>query len=276
MPLPAAPAIPSLTRMANLFDAAAMYDEDYLHFFAAPGGGTQFAAHGPAVPGTGSSARAAAELAWRLLDLRPGLSVLDLACGHGELAGALAARGCAVTGLDSSAPFLDRARADAAAAGLSVEYVAGDMRELPWAGRFDRVVSWSTAFGYFSDAANRAVLGQIARALRPGGRLAMDLDNLTRFLASYVTSRVVAARQNGDMLVDRYHLDPLTGRFEAERTVIRDGRTRQVTFVKRLFGFPELRDWLLAAGFAAVAGYGKDGQPLTAEHQRMVIVADWP
>ena len=220
--------------MADLFDAAAMYDEDYLYFFAAPGGRTQFAAHGPVVPGAGTPAGAAADLAWRLLDLAPGLRVLDLACGHGDLAGALAARGCAVTGLDSSAAFLDRARADAAAARVSVEYVAGDMRELPWAGRFDRVVSWSTAFGYFDDDVNRAVLDQIARVLRPGGR------------------------------------------FEAERTVIRDGRARKLTFVKRLFGFPELRDWLLAAGFTAVAGYGEDGQPLNAGHQRMAIVAGRP
>jgi hypothetical protein len=78
------------------------------------------------------------------------------------------------------------------------------------------------------------------------------------------------------MLVDRYHLDALTGRFEAERTVIRSGRTRRVNFVKRLFGFPELREWLLAAGFTAVAGYGEDGQPLTADHRRMVVVAGLP
>jgi hypothetical protein len=148
------------------------------------------------------------------------------------------------------------------------------MRQLPWAGRFDRIASWSTAFGYFDDTTNRAVLDGIVRALRPGGRLAMDLDNLTSFLASYCPSRVAMARENGDMLVDRYHLDALTGRFEAERTVIRSGRTRRVNFVKRLFSFPELRDWLLAAGFATVTGYGEDGQPLTADHKRMTVVAD--
>jgi hypothetical protein len=104
----------------------------------------------------------------------------------------------------------------------------------------------------------------------------MELDNLTAFLASYVPSRVVAAREGGDMLVDRYHLDALTGRFEAERTIVRDGRTRRVTFVKRLFGFPELRDWLLAAGFATVTGHGEDGRPLTSGHRRMIIVADLP
>jgi 2-polyprenyl-3-methyl-5-hydroxy-6-metoxy-1,4-benzoquinol methylase len=111
--------------MGDLFDAAAMYDEDYLYFFAAPGDSIEFAAHGPAVPGAGSSGAAAAEMAWRLLDLQPGMNVLDLACGYGDLANRLAARGCRVTGLDSSAVFLDRARADAAASGVSVEYQAG-------------------------------------------------------------------------------------------------------------------------------------------------------
>jgi hypothetical protein len=196
--------------MGDLFDAAPMYDEDYLYFFAAPRGLSEFAVHGPVVPGADVPAEAAAELAWRLLDLRVGMSVLDLACGHGEL------------------------------------------------------------------AANRAVLDGIVRVLRPGGRLAMDLDDLTMFLASYCPSRVMAARENGDMLVDRYHLDAQTGRFEAERTDIRNGRARRMNFVKRLFGFPELRDWLLAAGFTTVSGYGEDARPLTADHRRMVIVAELP
>jgi SAM-dependent methyltransferase len=262
--------------MSDLFDAAAMYDEDYLYFFAAPGEVSEFALHGPVVPGAGVPGEAAADLAWRLLELRPGMSVLDLACGHGELANRLAARGCRVTALDSSAVFLDRARAEAADAGVSVDYVAGDMRQLPWTDRFDRVINWSTAFGYFDDTTNRAVLDGIAGSLRPGGRLAMDLDNLTSFLASYCPSRVVAARANGDMLVDRYHLDALTGRFEAERTVIRGGRARRMRFVKRLFGFPELRDWLLAAGFAEVTGFGEDAQPLTADHKRMIVATRLP
>jgi SAM-dependent methyltransferase len=256
--------------MTDLFDATAMYDDDYLHFFAAPPGRVEFPAHGPVVP---FGQRSDVELVWQLLDLAPGMSLLDLACGHGPLANPLAARGCRVTGLDSSAVFLDRARDDATAAGVDVEYVTGDMRQLPWTARFDRVVNWSTAFGYFDDATNRAVLDGIVRALRPGGRLAMELDNVTTFLAAYRPSRVVAVRDR-DMLVDRYHLDAVTGRFEAVRTVVRDGRARELSFVKRLFAFPELRDWLLAAGFATVTGYGEDARPLTADHQRMIVVAE--
>ena len=82
--------------MGDLFDAAAMYDEDYLHFFAAPDDRSELASHGPVVPGADLPGEAAAELAWRLAELRPGMSVLDLACGHGELANRLAARGSAL------------------------------------------------------------------------------------------------------------------------------------------------------------------------------------
>lgn len=259
---------------ADLFDAAAMYDEDYLHFFAASGADAP--THGPVVGTAYPGWSAAADLVWRLLGLEPGMTVLDLACGHGVLANALAARGCRVTGLDTSSVFLERARADAAAMAVNVEYVSGDMRDLPWSSRFDRVVNWTTAFGYFEDPTNRAVLAEIARVLRSGGRLAMDLDNLTKFLMSYTPSRITATRDNGDMLVDRHHLDPLTGRFEVERTVVRDGRARRLSFVKRLFAFPELRDWCTAAGFTDVTGYGEDGQPLGIEHNRMVVIADLP
>ena len=254
----------------DLFDATAMYEDDYLHFFAAPQAGAP--THGPVV-GTAYPPGAATDLVWRLLDLAPGMSVLDLCCGHGVLANELAARGCRVTGLDSSRVFLERARADAAAGDVEVTYVEGDMRDLSGLPAFDRVVNWTTAFGYFDDPANRAVLAGIAGVLKPGGRLAMDLDNYPRFLRAYTPSRITATRDNGDMLVDRNHLDALTGRFEVERTVFRDGHVRPLTFVKRLFAYPELRDWLLAAGFDEVAGHGEDGRPLTSDHDRMVVVA---
>jgi SAM-dependent methyltransferase len=86
--------------------------------------------------------------------------------------------------------FLRRARADAADRAVSVDYVLGDMRELPWQGRFDRVVSWFTAFGYFDDAQNRQVLAEIARVLKPGGRLGIELNNYPALMRGYLPSVV--------------------------------------------------------------------------------------
>ncbi len=37
--------------------------------------------------------------------------------------------------------------------------------------------------------------------------------------------------------------------------------------------FPEIRDWLLGAGFARVDGFGEDGAPPTAEHRHMIVLA---
>jgi len=79
-------------------------------------------------------------------------------CGHGRIANALAARGCRVTGLDVTPLFLDRARHDDAARGVAVTYVDGDMRDLPWPERFDRVINWFSWFGYLDDVENRRVL----------------------------------------------------------------------------------------------------------------------
>src|SRR5262245_54230170 len=127
------------------FDTASVFDEDYLYFYEA----TRV---------TDERSDAETELICRLLDLEPGMRVLDLACGHGRISNRLAARGFEVTGLDATPMFLDLARRDAQARGVSVEYVEGDMREIPWADRFDRVINWFTAFGYFDDAGNREVL----------------------------------------------------------------------------------------------------------------------
>jgi SAM-dependent methyltransferase len=253
------------------FDAAGVFDDDYLYFFA-----DRLEERGDAEAG----------LIWRLLELQPGMRVLDLACGHGRIANRLAARGCHVTGLDAEPAFLRRARRDAGARGVTVEYVHGDMRELggmdtpaeaseageaSWAGRFDRAVSWFTSFGYFDDAGNRAVLAGVAQALAPGGMFLLELNNHTRLVRDFLPSVVV--ERGADMIVDRNRLDPLTGRSLVTRTILRDGRRRQARFFVRLFPFPELRDWLLAAGFSSVSGYGDAGAPLTAESNRMVVIA---
>jgi SAM-dependent methyltransferase len=236
-------------------DAEALFDEDYLHLFAGL---------------LEERAEVETDLIWRLLELQPGLRVLDLACGHGRIANRLAARGCRVTGVDSSRVFLDRARQDATTLGVSVDYVLGDMREPP-AGQFDRIVSWFTAFGYFDDPGNRRVLAGAVRALRPGGRLLLDLNNLVAVLRTYQSTTALDA--GADLVVDRHRMDPLTGRNLVERTIVRDGRARRVPYFVRMFSYPELRDWLLEAGFAAVTGYGEDGEPLSAEHRRMMVVA---
>ena len=238
-----------------------VFGEDYLHFYE---GWLD-----------GELSDSQAELVWELLGLRAGDEVLDVPCGHGRIANRLAAKGARVTGVDADAFFLDRARADAAArgveVGVEVEYVHGDMRELPWEGRFDAVVNWFTSFGYFDDEGNRAWLETALRTLKPGGRLAIDVHSRDAFVRNLVPADVV--ERDGDLLVDRHAFDVGTGRATTERWVVRGGVVRKTEYSVRFYTFTELRTLLLDAGFALVEGLGHDGEPLTLESRRMIVIA---
>jgi len=212
------------------------------------------------------------DLVRRLLDLHAGMTVLDLACGHGRIANPLTALGCRVVGLDITPAFLDQARREAAVSGLTVEYVQGDMRSLPWIERFDGILSLFTAYGYFDDDDNRAVLAQAYHALKPGGRLLIDLNNRDYILKSYQHAAVI--ERDGDYMIDRMRYDVLTDRNHTERIIVRDGQIRRMRFFVRLFTYPELATWLRQAGFRHVDGYDQNGQALTSESRRMVVVAE--
>src|SRR5262249_12669661 len=122
----------------------------------------------------------------RLLALPPGSSILDLCCGHGRHSIPLAQRGYQVTGQDLSEFFLQRAQVDAQVEGVSVRWVRGDMREIPFANEFDAVINIFTAFGYFeSEAEDQKVLRQVHRALKPGGRFLLELKHREDVMRHY-------------------------------------------------------------------------------------------
>jgi SAM-dependent methyltransferase len=244
--------------MREEWSAAELFDEDYLHFYASRL--------------TEEASDAEVAVICQLLGLEPGAGVLDLACGHGRIANRLAARGLRVTGLDATPMFLDRARDDARQRGVTVDYIEADMRAIPWADRFDAVVSWFTAYGYFDDDQNREVLSLVHRALRPGGRFLVELNHKDGLLQHWLPSTVEEV--DGAILIDRRVFDPLTGRSNARRTIIKDGRARESFFFTRMFAFTELRDWLLQAGFSTANGFAGDGSQLLHSSRRMILVAE--
>lgn len=209
-----------------------------------------------------------AELVWQVLGLRAGEQVLDLACGHGRIANRLAERGALVTGLDADPYFLEVARS----AGSGAEFVEGDMRSLPWREpRFDAVVLWFTAFGYFDDATNAAVLRGIRSVLRDGGRLAIDVNHLPRILATL--QRQSWIRHETDVALDEHEFVADRSVMHTRRTYVRGGAVREIAYEVRMYMPAELRDLLLGAGFVRVDLLGNDGLPLTAESRRLVAVA---
>jgi demethylmenaquinone methyltransferase/2-methoxy-6-polyprenyl-1,4-benzoquinol methylase len=114
----------------------------------------------------------------QLAAVQPGARALDICCGTGDLAFALAARGARVVGLDFNAPMLERARRRAErvsrpAPGARVEpnpvFVLGDALAVSFPdATFDAV---TVGYGLRNLADWRAGLGEMARVAKPGGRI---------------------------------------------------------------------------------------------------------
>ncbi len=112
----------------------------------------------------------AREFAGRL-EIRPGIRVLDVACGTGNLALPVAALGAHVTGVDIAPNLLEQARARASEDGLEIRFDEGDAEELPYENEsFDLVVTmYGAMFAPFPDK----VASELARVCKSGGQIAM-------------------------------------------------------------------------------------------------------
>jgi SAM-dependent methyltransferase len=125
------------------------------------------------------SARVKADMMRRMLDPRPGETVLDLGCGAGRLALFAAGNGVRAAGIDVAPFFLPRAARE-------VDLVLGDLRRLPF-----RKAAFPCAFSldvleHLDEGGVRDVLVEARRALAPSGRLfvythAMESSRLALF-----------------------------------------------------------------------------------------------
>ncbi len=152
----------------------------------------------------------------RLVDLasvRPGAAALDLACGTGDIAFELAARGARVVGADITRRMVELASRKPQAATGGVRFVTGDMMALPFAdGCFDVV---TTGYGLRNLPTIEPAIAEVKRVLRPGGLfLSLDFNrpDSAAMRAMYLGYLTVVGSALGHAL----HKDPDTYRYIPE------------------------------------------------------------
>ncbi len=213
------------------------------------------------------------------LDLAPGERLLDLACGSGVHARLLARRGIEVVGLDIAPSLVRYCTEQAAAEDLeNVTFVEGDMRALPYREAFDALVILSTSFGFFDHEENQQVLDGVARALKPEGRLLLELSDPISF-AGQLENRCRWRENPEGIYWTEAWFDPATFtshgffRFTDNEGVTHlwDDHERV-----RLYTLPELRQMFAQAGLEISAVYGDIRLPLVPYglewHREMVVV----
>ena len=105
------------------------------------------------------------------LDLKPGIKVLDVACGSGNLAVNAAKKGVDVTGIDIADNLVESAKQRAEAMGLDIKFEQGDAEAMPYADNtFDVVM---TMFGAMFAPRPEVAASELVRVCKPGGIIAM-------------------------------------------------------------------------------------------------------
>jgi SAM-dependent methyltransferase len=210
----------------------------------------------------------------KILHLRKGSRILDVACGAGRHTVGLAKRGYRVTGFDLSRALLAEARRAAHVAHVKPTFVQGDMRQLRFANAFDAAISMFTSFGYFDRPEEDAkVLRGVARALAPRGKFLMEMFNRDSLVAS-LPNQSWQAREDGTVVLEDASFDLLQGRFETRQIIIDRKGTREFTASVRAYTLAELKQMLDSVGLFVhrVLG-GLDLSPYTARSRRIVLYA---
>ena len=214
----------------------------------------------------------------RELGLRGGERLLDQCCGAGGIALALAERGHPVVGVDISAPFVERARARAAARGLPCTFARADATRWQADAPCDAGFNWATGFGCFADdAANQAMLARAAASLRPDAPFLLDYYNVAGVLADFKPSFTYAREVDGRAVeVTRAStLDLARGLLHQRwRLVDGDAVAEPPPTTTRLYLAADLVRLLEGAGFAVERVLGDaDGGALDLASPRCVVVA---
>lgn len=183
----------------------------------------------------------------RMADVRPGMRVLDLATGTGDLAYLAHDAGARVVGLDITERMLQLARAKRSATPRPV-FLVGDMCALPFAdASFDLV---TTGYGLRNVPVLTTAIEEIARVLVPGGRvLSLDFNRPSNPVvrAAYLTYLFVVGGAVGWLL----HRDPDTYRYIPESIRHYPGAAAVVGLLRER-GFAEARWCRVLGGLMAI------------------------
>lgn len=210
----------------------------------------------------------------RTLNLRPGMHVLDLACGHGRHAIELAKFGCRIVGQDLNDFFLQQAKKNARKANVTIEWIRHDMREIAFDSGFDAVINMFTAFGYLeSDAEDQKVLQQVSKALNPKGQFLIDVINREWLMRNYGTHSEEDFPDGSHINIDRQY-DFATGRNHEQRVrTWPNSKTKKVQLIHRLYALHELAAMCHKEGLAYKTAFGDyDSSLLSFDSQRCIML----
>jgi SAM-dependent methyltransferase len=180
--------------------------------------------------------------------------VLDLACATGSYTVELSRRGFEVTGVEARSDLLEIADGEADINDLDPYFHQLDPREMPFRQEFDWALSLGGgAFGHFDfDDEDLTAFEATARALRPGGKLLLQLPNVCHVQAHLTPRTWISTKETVDLIEQYWNAG--TRRIEANAlTLVKVGygdleNGGEASFQRRLYSIEELAEIFEAIG----------------------------
>lgn len=209
------------------------------------------------------------------LGLTPRSRILDVPCGSGRHTLALAARGHVAVGVDISGEAIDHARRAATAAGLDVELIVAEMREVPLDRSFDAAICMGNSFGYLDLDGLREFVAALAAAVRPGGGLVVDFSAAAESVLPGFVDDQPRDMTVGDIEVSGSNTyDPANSRLLSRYVFTRGTQETHVTAIHHVYTVAHLRRLLIDGGFTDIEQYGgPGGEPFEVGDGRLLLTA---
>ena len=206
-----------------------------------------------------------------VLELNKGDKILDLFCGVGRHSRELAKTGYLATGIDLNVSYLELAKQLCKKSINTPNFILGDVRYIYYGKGYDAIIIMFQSFGYFSDAEDKLILSKAFKALKPKGRLFIEILNRDWILNNYI--KVQDTKVNGIRVVEKRDFDILSSknnfiikRYEKDGVVTKSGSWR-------LYSTHEIKNILEDIGFRFVAGYSNfKKEPLRMDTRLMRMV----
>lgn len=202
---------------------------------------------------------AAAILAEPAIGLPQGALIADLACGTGAATLRFAAAGFDVIGVDRSPQMLERAAQSATQAGLTVEWLCQDLRELSLPVAVDLVTCVYDSLNYILEPSELGgIFACVRQSLNPGGTFVFDLNSRRRLAEGWADETVVAADEDDLFLIYQSTWDERASRSPLHLTAFlrpKDGDAWErfdEEHVERGYLIAEVESLLSNAGFSSI------------------------
>lgn len=193
-------------------------------------------------------------------NLRPGSEVLDLMCGYGRHALALASKGIQVTAVDNLPHYTAELKTKAAAAHLPVEVITTGVLQFVPAKKYDLAICMGNSLNFFDAADTVKIFRMIAESLKEDGQLLINSWSIAEISFKNFSAKSWSQVGNLKYLVESNIIFHPT-RLETISTIIAsDGATEVKEAVDYIFSLNEMEAMLAAAGLKLKEVYSIPGR----------------